>query len=529
VHLLDDTRTTFAALWEGDYDVVLASYAAVMWQLRRLTKFWRFLHILRHCGRNAAEQAAKDEGLPTRRPTVPLFTSLLYLLPFRITTKILDEAHKLKKWDGKQRQAVESIPTAYVDLMTGTPCGNVWHDILSICALLPKEPFKTRAEYLKVFTSNSVSRVEAAKAPTAVDIINLARYLLPFTFGRTIDQLELKGVTHEPPTTFSISESQSELTLYLIESFIRIARMGKEEKDLNEDEIKSAMGFCTRAEQESGFPVLATYTAKQQDAMKKKAINLQDARKKFVQAVGEAKKIARSLDDADNQTARRLPGWADLDELQTGTTKFTEAMTRWLIECGFQQLLFLSLSAVTSAEDASNEATEEEIEDDTVEFTVPMDGEITNTTPIKNNKAKGENVKGNAKHTAFLEDVKNMADCDIFTPRCEAFLRLYEDILRTHPGEKILLWSRFYKGLVLVAEALRRRHGIQMPIYSGLLDTTARDTMIGRWESAALTDSKTPMAVQAKAGGTGLTLNAASQVVFLEVSRKSKEFLRCTH
>ncbi|KAL1798091.1 hypothetical protein ACET3X_002128 [Alternaria dauci] len=128
VMILDDSRTTFAELYEKHYDIVLVSFSAVMWQLKRLNDFKRYMHIWRHCGKEVADEVAREEGLPTERPIAPLFSTLLYLRPFRIVTKIIDEAHRIMKWDGRQRAAFQAMETLHVELVAGTPCGNVWTD-----------------------------------------------------------------------------------------------------------------------------------------------------------------------------------------------------------------------------------------------------------------------------------------------------------------------------------------------------------------------------------------------------------------
>jgi hypothetical protein len=84
---LNVTRATLADLWEGDHDIVVASYAPGMHKHRRVCRFIRFIHIWNQCGKGQALEVAEEERLPTSRPTAPLFTALLYLLPLRIPSK----------------------------------------------------------------------------------------------------------------------------------------------------------------------------------------------------------------------------------------------------------------------------------------------------------------------------------------------------------------------------------------------------------------------------------------------------------
>ncbi|CAN9417804.1 unnamed protein product [Alternaria alternata] len=519
VCILDDSRIDFATLFAGDYDIVLVSYSVVMWQLKRLEAYKYYLHIWRYCGKTVADEMALELRLPTRRPTTPLFTALLYMLPFRIVTKILDEAHKLKKWDGKQRAAVQQIITTYVDLATGTPCGNVWTDIMSICGLLPREPFQGKAQSLKLFASTSSNSRPILSGE--VGFRNLIRYLLPFTYGRGVDHLDLQGICYEVPKTFMISEIKSQRTLWLIESFVRVARIDQgEEKAFDEDDIHSAMGFCIRAEQESGFPVLATYSDRQKAAMKKRPIDLKQARANFISAVRDL-----NANTISSGKAMRLPHWASIDVDTIDTKEFTEAMTSWLLGGGFQGLGMLSMSQPVRHEDDVDMEGMEDMEDmggmmddDTAEFQQP-DAPNSPAIETQNDETKkGKKAKGSeksTKHQLFLDQVGKMDDADIFTPRCEALMELYNDIQTRFPGEKILIWSRFYKALVIIAEAMHRRYKIDVPIFSGLLNTEQRDNMLHTWQGQYM-PSTVPMCLQAKAGGTGLTVNSASHIIFFE-------------
>lgn len=492
-----------------------------MWQFKRLQLYKMYVHVMKYCGKETADQEAEENGWPTRRPAAPLYTSLLYLLPLRIQTKVLDEAQKLKRWDGKQRAAVQAIITTYTDILTGTPCGNVWTDILSMCGLLPHEPFHTKQQFFNVFAPTSSNA--PSKAPNAVEFNNLIRYLLPFTFGRTIDQLDLKGVKHEDPTTFRIAEGRSERTLWLIESFVRLARMSKEELAVDEKDLQSAMGFCTRAEQESGFPVLADYTEKQKAAMQTRPMDLRNARNMFVEAVRAAKLKAMELEEEDTNEAKSLPGWAEIDETDTQSARFSQKMITWLMETGFEKLALLAMTGSGSANSEAHDQVDmaDVADDDAAEFIEEIEEEQekkeeqAEIAPCTQEKKTGK-TKKKTKHQMFLDRVAKMSDRDVFTPRCNKLLELYDYILVKHPDEKIIIWSRFYKALIIIAEAFRRRHSVDIPVYSGVLSTKERDDLLHRWQTVS--HATTPIGFQAKAGGTGLTINEASQVIFVEVS-----------
>jgi len=59
------------------------------------------------------------------------------------------------------------------------------------------------------------------------------------------------------------------------------------------------------------------------------------------------------------------------------------------------------------------------------------------------------------------------------------------------------------------------RYEINVPIFTELLDTEQRDNMLYTWQGSYIS-SKVPIRFQAKAGDTGLMLDAASHVIFFK-------------
>ncbi|KAI4616977.1 uncharacterized protein J4E87_008489 [Alternaria ethzedia] len=318
-----------------------------------------------------------------------------------------------------------------------------------------------------------------------------------------------------------ISDARSQRTLWLIESFVRLARISKEELAVDEKDLQSAMGFCTRAEQESGFPVLAEYTEKQKAAMQKSPIDLKNARNMCVEAVVAAKIKAMELGEEDSNEAQCLPGWADIDETDTQSARFSRQMMIWLMETGFEKLALLAMtgsgSAHSKAHDQVNMA--DVADDDAAEFIEEKDEEQERKdeqaaiAPFIQEKKTGK-TKKRTKHQISLDRVAKMSDHHVFTPRYNKLLELYDTILVNYPAEKIIIWSRFYKALIIIAEAFRRRYSVDIPVCSGVLSTKERDDLLHKWQT--LSHATTPIGFQAKAGGTGLTMNEASQGIFVE-------------
>jgi hypothetical protein len=100
-----------------------------------------------------------------------------------------------------------------------------------------------------------------------------------------------------------------------------------EEKVLDHDDSRSAMGLCTRAEEDSEVPVLATYNDRYKVAMKKRPIDIKQATAHFISAVRDL-----NVNTESSGKAMHLPRWASIDEKAIDTREFAEAMMTWLLE-----------------------------------------------------------------------------------------------------------------------------------------------------------------------------------------------------
>ncbi|KAI4676277.1 uncharacterized protein J4E88_007191 [Alternaria novae-zelandiae] len=282
----------------------------------------------------------------------------------------------------------------------------------------------------------------------------------------------------------------------------RSREKGKNKKELAVDEkdLQSAMGFCTRMEQESGFPVLAEYTEKQKAATHKRPIDLKNARNMFVEAVVAAKIKAMELGEEDSNEAKCLPGWADIDETDTQSARFSQQMMIWLTGTGFEKLALLATTGSGSAHSEVHDQVKmtDVADDDAAEFIEEKEeeqerkGKQAAIAPFIQEKETGK-TKKRTKHQTFPDRVAKMSDYDVFTPRCNKLLELHDDIL----------------ALNIITEAFRRRQSINIAIYSGVLSTKEMDDLLHKWQTVS--HATTPIDFQAKAGGTGLTINEASQ------------------
>jgi len=233
-----------------------------------------------------------------------------------------------------------------------------------------------------------------------------------------------------------------------------------------------------------------------------------------------------------------VPRWAEKTPDKLSRSDYTTALARWLIDGGFavvradeqgggERTKAANTPATMAADQVPVDFDPFNDEDDLAELQPEEDDDIkleeedANTASVggetlTRRKTKGKNKKTRAALEEFMEKVKQMEDGELRTPRCNTLLELYDRIQRDFPGEKIIIWSRFYKALALVQEAFKRFKNVPAYIFSGVLGTAERTRLLTKWEDPELTPSTTPILFQAKAGNTGLTINAASHAIFLE-------------
>ncbi|KAI5366856.1 hypothetical protein AA0119_g9730 [Alternaria tenuissima] len=89
-----------------------------------------------------------------------------------------------------------------------------------------------------------------------------------------------------------------------------------------DDDSRSVMGLCTKAEEDSEVSVLATYNDRQNVAMKKRSVDLKQATAHFISAVRDL-----NANTGSSGKAMDLLRCANIDENAIDTRDFTEAMT----------------------------------------------------------------------------------------------------------------------------------------------------------------------------------------------------------
>ncbi|WP_156230589.1 DEAD/DEAH box helicase [Corynebacterium occultum] len=95
--------------------------------------------------------------------------------------------------------------------------------------------------------------------------------------------------------------------------------------------------------------------------------------------------------------------------------------------------------------------------------------------------------------------------------KVEELVRLLDDAIEV--GEKMLIFTQYRAFGDLLAPYLSDRLGESIPFLHGGVSKTGRDAMVERFQSD---DGPTAMILSLKAGGTGLNLTAASQVVHMD-------------
>src|SRR5690606_6507891 len=97
------------------------------------------------------------------------------------------------------------------------------------------------------------------------------------------------------------------------------------------------------------------------------------------------------------------------------------------------------------------------------------------------------------------------------------FDELVADLLDTDPGgapERAIVFTQFREMGELLQTHLRSRFALDVPFLHGGTSKQARDRMVAEFQSGLDDPTACPLLlVSLKAGGTGLNLTAASQVI----------------
>jgi hypothetical protein len=168
----------------------------------------------------------------------------------------------------------------------------------------------------------------------------------------------------------------------------------------------------------------------------------------------------------------------------------------------------------------TREEAEPELKDDdqgalhdlTADVPTVMLADERNDDPVEEQKRQ----KAADRRSAFREELNARSLSKLLRPRIQAAIDTFQRIRENFPNDRIVIWSQSVQFLDVLAEALSRKEtgGISAIRFDGDHDTTDRNLAIEEFQSAS---PDRPMLTSTGAGGAGINLAFANQVILCEV------------
>ncbi|KAF2416674.1 hypothetical protein EJ08DRAFT_666637 [Tothia fuscella] len=540
----------------GDWDFVLVTYEFILAEQQRKEKYVAKLE----AERKRLEKDPKAKPLDIRRPHLTILSEVYRDIGRPFPLLIIDEAHKIKKWDGKKRAAIKSVPYDRILMLDGTPMSNNWFEIFGLIDLLPDSPFEDLDEFWRIFGPRRGGRL---RTPEESQQNRLVKYLLSFTVGRPKLILGLPELVRRD-FKFELRRQAAEEMLGYVDSFYRAA--GREHN------VEDVMVHATKAQQAAAHPALIKSRGGAPDAATragidqihalyaqhlKSNVNIDDpgytkelveffssplARKQILAAQAEkGRKVARENREAkgatvstgnqqpSNKKRRRLDElieWEDdEDSLFVPETPSIDAV------------LVAGLEESEPEDDPENEEDPDDEEDPRVEADqeIKDDPEPTATTTsafvkkendaVKNEGTTAKKASEKALRAGWKTRVQKKSDLELYSERVTAFTDCYAQITQDHSkaASKVLGWSKFVWFLDILEEAMKRKHPlVRILRFDGSVLAENRVTVLKSLETS---DRDTLLLLQPVSGGNGLNIQCSSIMILAEPdwNRQEKE------
>lgn len=141
---------------------------------------------------------------------------------------------------------------------------------------------------------------------------------------------------------------------------------------------------------------------------------------------------------------------------------------------------------------------------------VDMDEE----NPVHGYIAADRASRPSEERSKWLQSVEARENLVDESDRLIYFLYVYQQLRRSRPDKKIIVFSQYLKFLDIIAEALRRVHKVEALRFDGKVNHTQRVKVQQDFKFA---DPRVPLLMTAAAGAYGLNVTAASIVIQCEI------------
>jgi SNF2 family DNA or RNA helicase len=451
--VLDDPDVTADELLRKNVDLVIVTPQFLEAQYRRWTLHDYFKALVATEGYEAACKK-HPLGKDGAKPiNLSLYSAVYANRLLPITHVIVDEAHYGKDIEGSTHKAIKRLYRTCTLLLSGTFMSNRWDDIFALIDLLAGHPFDTKADFERTFGNDS-------NRPLPAQFNILVKFLQAIVIARPNSVLRHKDVIIiDHP--FRLSQTDEEEVYFQMILWYRAMQRLGYKKDTSAQETKEAsqrtLQLVNRAQVCAGHSLASDSLASREQRTR--------------QHVAEAIKTFNERYDAackqHTYTAPTEPSLTAYDERVRRIHRFLR---------------------------------EKHIK-------------VADIIPEAYRPTK-KNPKTREEWLNFIPQLYN--DNTIWSARVKAIYNLIENLRKTHPKEKIVIFSKYLRFLDLLAEVFAHMHD-KPSIYrfDGEQKPVRRQLTLFKFSTADENDFPIIL-VTTGAGGAGINLSAASIVIQCE-------------
>ena len=402
---------------------------------------------------------SQTTSAPAQHPkilTLSLFSPMWRFMGLPIRHVVYDEAQTGQRTNGLTAEAKKNLYRSTTLLLTGTPMKNSWSTAHVMIELLQGHPFKDFDEFTRVFGKAKAS------SPDPTHFARLVKFMMGMTVARPASILGLKEITIITHT-FQLTEEEEINVVYLMLQYMRLRRRLNDKRGKNEDSagmFERSMCLATRAQLCAGnMSACVGLKFDKKETDKRRA-------------------VVASLRTQYHQAA------------SGPTDRSTAAL-----------LKFIDTDSTSP---------------------VNLDA-LFNKNGKKGTRKRGAPIKVDTsavtmQRKSWVAKVSKLSNKQLFSSRVKECFDLLNSLRRSHPGQKVAIFSKYLRFLDLITEALRRKrpNDSLVLLFFGELDPTER--VVRKWKFAQADGNarQVIMPITAGAGGAGMNLTSASVVIQAE-------------
>ncbi|KAF2279953.1 P-loop containing nucleoside triphosphate hydrolase protein [Westerdykella ornata] len=538
VFVLRNPRTTAGDLLRFDADIVITTYHFLFKQAWRLKKYLNYIRLIQEVGSEKALQLAKEKRWPAERPILSLYSAIFKGNPFRHV--VCDEAHMVKNSHGKHHKAIRALFYNAIVLITGTPFPNRLFDGFAYIDLLPNEPFHGVEDIERIFGNDEFHTGLGTLQPTR--LARFTKFFMSFSYGNTNEQLKLPPCKQEQ-VLFTLNEEIEVRVAFYVQRIVDM--ISRAERSLSsigqEGEHSEIMQMISKARSLAFVDSFVTEETPERIGMMKQTMQRlrkihREQLKKTPEESSEdlpewahiGKELLQRMEASEPVSHHELLAftesymdWAKDKDVISERKQFVEELQRKGIEIPKVARMKKKKNTTSSRKrlNANTDDDGSDVEDEAEEEIAQMDmSEVLLRDEVRDEPKSGKKSSKEAEKRATFKKELAASDLnDLVSERVAAVIQKFNEIRAAHPEDKIIIWSTSVKFLDVLAEVLSRdesgRAGVNCYQFDGKLDDIERSVTLKDFKEAP---PSRPLLTSTGAGGNGLNLTCANQVILCE-------------